>query len=221
MKLFVVLLVVASMAFASATFSGEVRGSGGLDLPEVDFVIDSYPYDSGDQMSEIGASFGDYAVCDDCTYETVDTDLDITLYYTYGVTTSGSAPTEMTLLVVEDDAGVPAGEPLSQDAYGVSCANTGFTYGGYTIWAASMDLSSSPVGISTPVWLGPQRTDGNNWYPIGKLTIDGSEGYRTLAAGWAWEPFSQSLVEGDLFKIIEGELAALESNTWGGIKALF
>ncbi len=207
------------MAFASATFSGEVRGSGGLDLPEVDFVIDTYPYDSGDQMSEIGASFDDYAVCDDCTFE-APADLEIHLYYTYGVTT-GSSPSELTLLVVEDDAGEPAGEPLSQDSYSVSLGNTGYTYGGYTIWAAEMDLSSSPVSISTPVWLGPQRNDGVAWYPIGKMTIDGSEGYRTLAAGWSWEPFSQSLTEGDLFKIIEGEYQALQSNTWGGIKALF
>ncbi len=219
MKLFVVLLAVVGMAFASSTFSGEVRGSGGLDLPEVDFVIDTYPYDPDDQMSTIGASFDDYAAIDDCTYE-VDADLWLTLYLTYGVTTSGSAPTDLTLLVVEDDGGVPTGAPLSEDSYSVISGNTGYTYGGYTIWQVEMNWVEGEVGISTPVWLGPQR-QGNNWYPVGGLTVSGSEGYRTVEAGWDWQPFSQELEEGDLFKIIEGELQALESNTWGGIKALF
>jgi hypothetical protein len=220
MKLFVVLLAIAGMAFASSTFSGEVRGSGGLDLPEVDMVIDTYPYDEGDQMSTIGASFGDYAVCDDCTYGT-EADLDLTLYLTYGVTTSGSAPSELALLVVADAGGEPDGEPISQDTYSVTNSNTGYTYGGYTIWQTEMEWTVGEVTISTPVWLGPQRQDGSNWYPIGGLTVSGSEGYRTLEAGWAWEPWSNSLEEGDLFKIIEGEPAALESNTWGGIKTLF
>lgn len=220
MKLFVVLLAVASMAFASATFTGEVRGSGGLDLPEVDIEIESYPYDPGDQMSTIGASFGDYAAIDDCNYG-LDAELWITLYLTYGVSTSGSAPSELALLVVEDDGGVPTGAPLSQDVYSVTSGNTGYTYGGYTIWQVEMAWSVGEVGISTPVWLGPQRQDGSNWYPIGGLTVTGSEGYRTVAAGWDWQPFSQELEEGDLFKIIEGEPQALQSNTWGGIKALF
>jgi hypothetical protein len=84
-----------------------------------------------------------------------------------------------------------------------------------------MDLSGSPVAVSSPVWLGPHRAAPDSWYPVGGLTITGSEGYRTIAAGWAWQPFSAALEPGDLFKIITYNPTSLERITWAGIKNMF
>jgi hypothetical protein len=213
MKLFVVLLAVAGLAFASGTFSGRPGGTGGYWLPETDDLLDSYAYSVAEQMSTIGASFDDYAVIDDFPMSAI-----ITKYTCWGVTT-GAAPTTLDLLVVADDGGVPTGAPLSQNSYPTSCGNSGFTYGGYTIWVAEMTIADEVVDNN---WLGSHRTDGGNWYPVGGITITGAEGHRTTAAGWAWQSFTASgIPAGDLFKVIEGTLNSLERNTWAGIKNMF
>lgn len=54
----------------------------------------------------------------------------------------------------------------------------------------------------------------------GGTTVSGSKAYRTLDAGWSWEPFSYSLVEGDLFKIIVGPpYSSLNRSTWAEVKS--
>jgi|GEM_PF-1894088 len=219
MRTLAVLLAAAAAALCSSTLSGELRGRGGLDLPETDMILDSYIFTPGEQMDTVPASFGDYAVIDDFTYGT-DAQAELYLYTTWGVTTSASSPLEMALLVVDDYMGVPQGEPISQESYPVDISYTGYMYYGYPVWQAEMDLSYYWVEVSTPVWLGPQRTDGKNWYVLGGVTVSGSEGYRTLEAGWDWQPFSESIPTGDIFKLIEGYSYALQRTTWGGIKAL-
>lgn len=209
---------VVAISFASGTLSGAPGGEARYTLPETDDQLDSYAYSAAEQMSTIGASFGDYAVCDD--YNGVHANLET--YTTWGITT-GAVPTELEVLVVPDDAGAPSSSgPSSQVAYPITLSDTGFTYGGYTIWLTVIDLSAAPVEIDATVWIGPHRNDGVSWYPIGGTTVTGSEAYRTLVAGWAWAPFSGSLVAGDLFKVLEGELYnALDRNTWAGIKSMF
>lgn len=220
MRFLLVLLAVAAMSFASGTISGHAGGSGGgFVYVETDDVLDTYAYSAAEQMSTIGASFDDYAAIDDFNYA-VDTDIALTSYVCWGVTT-GAAPTAMELLYVADVSGVPSGAPISQVSYPIVCTNSGFLYGSYTIWVGEIDLSANPE-VSTPCWLGSHRNDSVNWYPIGGTTVTGSEGYRTLAAGWEWAPFSGSLVAGDLFKVINGTVvSSLERTTWAGIKNIF
>lgn len=220
MKLFAVLLAVTGFAFASATFSGHGGGmGGGAVYPETDDLLDSYAYNEAEQMSTIGASFGDYAAIDDFTYSPGN-DITLTNYVGWGVTTA-STPSALNLLVVEDDGGVPTGAP-DITSYSISAGNTGYTYGGYTIWMVEFDLSSTPV-VDDPVWLGHHREGADSWYPIGGTTVTGSEGYRTTEAGWNWIPFTggpDPLEAGDLFKVIEGTVS-LQRNTWAGIKNMF
>jgi hypothetical protein len=115
--------------------------------------------------------------------------------------------------------GVPTGAPLSQNSYSVTAGNSGYTYGGYTIWVAELDLSDNPVVDNN--WLGSHRPGSVTWYPIGGITVTGAEGHRTLEAGWDWMSFTASgIPAGDLFKVIEGTTSSLERNTWAGIKNL-
>ena len=217
MKFFAILLAVAGMAFASGTLTGSAGGTGGgFTRPGTDDILDSYAYNQAEQMGTIGASFTDYAIIDD--YYGGNANMDS--YTCWGVTTA-SVPTDLELMIVADASGVPSGAPISQDSYSVTTVNSGYTYGSYPIWIATFDFTSSPVYIDSPTWLGSHRNDGSSWYPIAGLTVTNSEGYRTLGAGWAWEPFSNSLEAGDLFKIIEGEPTSLSRDTWAGIKNMF
>mgnify|MGYP001179296563 CR=1 FL=1 len=212
MKLFVVLLAVAGLAFASGTISGRPGGECGFVIPETDDIIDSYAFNQAEQMGTIGASFDDYATIDDFDYATT-----LNSYTCWAVTT-GSTPTALELLVVEDASGVPSGAPTSQTSYSVTPVNSGYTYGSYPIWIAEIVTTDNPTVDN--VWLGSHRADGVSWYPVGGLTVTGSEGYRTQAAGWSWEPFSGSLEAGDLFKIVDGT-SSLSRSTWAGIKNMF
>jgi len=219
MRTLAVLLAAAAAALCSSTLSGELRGRGGLDLPETDYVIDSYIFIPGEQMDTIPASFGDYAVVDD--FVPITDGVAVLLEYTtWGVTTDGYVPSEMALLVVDDDLGEPEGAPISQELYQMEAYDTGFTFYEYTVWRGEMCLIKPYTEVSTPVWLGPQRQDGAKWYVMGGVTISGSEAYRTVSYGWSWEPFSESLQAGDIFKVIEGSYSDLQRSTWGGIKAL-
>lgn len=221
MKLFIVLLAVAGLAFASGSLSGRPGGSGGgFVVPETDDQLDSYAYNEAEQLSSIGASFGDYMAVDDFTYG-VDADGTVDGYICWGVTTV-SAPTELDLLVVADASGMPDGAPVSQTTYTVTCGDTGYTYGGYTIWVATYDLTPNP-SLSTPVWLGSYRGDGNNWYPVAGTTVSGSEAYRTIVAGTDWLAYSSQdpFTAADLFKVITGTYDSLSRTTWAGIKNMF
>ncbi len=217
MRFFLVLFALAALAFASDTISGQPGGTANYTLPGTDDIYDSYAYNAGEQMDNIGASFGDYAVVDDYNGSTID----MTSYTMWGVTTV-SAPSALEIMVVPDDSGVPsAAGPSSQDSYPATSSDTGMTYGSYAIWISVVDASATPVALAAPVWLGTHRAGADNWYPIGGTTVTGTQGYRTVEAGWAWAPFSESLVAGDLFKVLEGNLVALERNTWAGIKNMF
>jgi len=220
MRTLAVLLAAATGALCSSTLSGELRGRGGLDLPETDMILDSYAVDFGDKIPTIPGSFGDYAVIDDLVISWgSDYELWLDEYTTWCVTTANFVPSELVLLVVDDNYGVPAGEPISREVYPVDCYNSGFTHGGYIIWLTVMDL---PYGttVQSPVWLGPQRQDGEDWYIVAGVMVSESEAYRTVEAGWDWQPLSQELEEADIFKIIEGDSYGLQRSTWGGIKAL-
>lgn len=219
MKLFAVLLAIVGLALASGTISGRPGGTGGgYWLPQTDYIYDTYAYNQGEQMSTVGASFGDYAVIDDFPWSTNP----IFTYTCWGVTT-GSAPTSLNLLIVEDNGGVPTGAPLSSNSYSVTTGDTGYTFGGYIIWVAELDLSDHPSFNNS--WIGSHRSNGINWYPLGGTTVTGAEGHRTLAAGWSWVAFSDpssGLEPGDLFKVIDGAPPpSLERNTWASIKNLF
>ncbi|PIE53412.1 hypothetical protein CSA37_01785 [Candidatus Fermentibacteria bacterium] len=222
MKLLAVLVCVAGLAFASGTLSGEAGGfGGGATAPQTDDELDTYAYNQSEQMSSIGASFGSYATIDDFTYGP--TDVSIETFTCWGVTTA-STPTELELYVVADNNGVPEGDPVQQPSVSLTCDDTGFTYGSYTVWLAVMDFTGSPVAVTTPVWLGSHRAGGSSdtWYPVGGTTITGSEGYRIESAGGSWVPFSStSIGEGDLFKTIDGTASFLSRNTWAGIKSNF
>jgi len=219
MRLFVIILAVVGMAFASGTISGEPGGVGHA-LPETDDVLDTYAYDTGTSFSTIPAASSDYAVCDDYT-ASGSGDSIIDTYTTWAVTTAAN-PTALELLYIADNSG-PDGAPVSQTSYPAAVSNSGHMFGSYIVWIAVMDLSSDPAVVlnGETVWLGAHRNDGSNWFAGCGTTVAGSEGYRTLAAGWDWAPFSGSLVTGDLFKIIEGIDTSLSRSTWAGIKNMF
>ena len=213
MKLFAVLLAVSAMAFASGTFTGEISGSY-RGYSATDAELTSYVYDESEQLSSIGASFGDYAVVDD--YNGVAAEVDT--YVTWGIST-GAVPTELNFMVVADV--MTSDTPVINAPYPVTLVDTGVTYGGYAIWETTMDLSATPVAVTPGIWLGPHRDSTVTWYPVAGSTVTGSEAYRTLAAGWAWEPLSTSIAAGDLFAVVEGIPTSLSRSTWAGIKNNF
>ncbi|MCD4707047.1 MAG: hypothetical protein K8S62_04835 [Candidatus Sabulitectum sp.] len=217
MKLFVI-FVVAGMAFAFDSFPGESSGVGYL-LPGTDDVFDSYAYKESEVFSSVPAAYSEFAVCDDFT-ATGSGDVIIDTYTSWGFTT-GSNPAELELLVIADNSG-PDGAPVSQTSYPCTLYDSGFTYAGYTVWVTVMDLSSDPAVVMSgeTVWFGHHRNDGGTWAAGCGTTVTGSEGYRTVASGWAWAPFSESLESGDIFKIVEGS-TSLERSTWAGIKNMF
>ena len=218
MRFLVVLLVVVAMSFASSTITGHSSGLGTIPAA-TDDVFDSYAYDLATVLSSIPASFTDYAICDDFMYSASAVSVDT---YTHWAVTTASNPSEIELLVVADASG-PDGTPVSMVSYPATVANSGFAFGSYTVWQAVLDLSADPIAVAagTTVWFGPHRNDGDNWYPGAGTTVTGSEAYRTLAAGYAWEPFSTSLESADIFKIVEGTMTSLERDTWAGIKNMF
>lgn len=219
MKTLFILTVVAGIAVASSpgTLRGEPGGFGNA-LLGTDWYYDTYAYDSGTVLSSIPASFSDYAVIDDynglnCFPE----------HYICWAVTTASNPSSLELLLVEDVSGAPSGSPFSQESYPCTVLNSGFTFGSYTVWITELDLPNEDwLFLESPVWLGSHRNDGNSWYPACGTTVSGSEGYRTVAAGWAWSPFSETIETGDLFKIIDGSPPpAINRNTWAGIKSEF
>lgn len=219
MRYLISLLCVVSLAGASGTLTGHTGGSGGgFHFPETDFLLDSYAYNPSQVMSTLGASFGDYAEVDDFDYQ-YGSQFWLEYYVCWGVTT-GSAPVEMDLLYVEDNGGAPYGPPITQTTYSADCLNSGYTFAGYTIWIAELYLLDNPW-FDSPCWLGAQRNDSGNWYPVGGTAVTGSEAYRTTGSGWAWQPFSSSLEQADLFKIFGNYGLQLQRDTWAGIKNSF
>ena len=220
MRFLVVLLVIVAMAFASDTLTGHSSGVGSVP-PATDDLFDSYAYDTGTVFGSIPAAFTDYAICDDYTYAAAITSIET---YTHWAVTTASNPTELEFLVMNDASG-PDGTPVSMVSYPTTVTDSGIAFGSYTVWLAVTDLSAAPIEVpmGTTMWFGAHRNDGNNWYPGVGTTVTGTEAYRTLAAGWAWEPFSNSLeAAGDIFKIVEGSIvSSLERNTWAGIKNMF
>ncbi len=185
-------------------------------FPATDYIYDTYAYQHSQITSTVGASFGDYAVVDDFTFSG-----SVYGYTCWGVTTAGP-PFELELMLVPDGGGAPQGGPASTRVYAAGIADSGFSFAGYTVWIAELNLSPSPLIEAGTWWLGSKRTDGSNWYPMAGTTVSGSEAHRTLSAGWSWQPYSQSIEEGDLFKIIESTPpSSLERQTWAGIKLSF
>jgi hypothetical protein len=225
MRFFAVLLAVVAVGFASGPclISGHSSGFG-YPLPEFDDVLDTYAYTTGDVLSSIPASFGDYAAVDDYTAAT-DADAVLSTYTCWGVSTA-TAPTALELFVVADSSSTPSGAPISQTSFTALSSTTGFTFGSYPVLLYVLDLSSDTISVApgATVWLGAHRNDGSNWYPLCGTTVTGSEAYRTTAAGWSWASFSStSIPAGDIFKIIEGSPASssLNRSTWAGIKNMF
>ena len=129
----------------------------------------------------------------------------------------------MELLIIEDSNG-PDGPPISQDSYNCTIIDSGFSFASYIIWVAILEVETLYLPSNETVWLGSHRNDGDNWYPACGTAVSGSEAYRTLAAGWSFEPLSSSMEYGDLFKIISDtppQGVSLERNTWAGIKTAF
>lgn len=220
MKAFVLLCLVAVTSYATGTFGGPTGGSGGGYLsPPTKDVLCSYIYNPDEQMDDVGASFSEFATIDDYNGPAGD----IESYTCWGISQS-SPPSTLDLLVVEDFSSTPAGSPVSSYSYDVDPVNSGYTYGGYTIWVVVLDLSANPLAVDGSVWLGTYRSDGSSWYPMGGTTVEvhDTEGYRTVADGWQWEPFSESLQAGSLFQIIQGTPGStLNRNTWATIKSMY
>lgn len=219
MRFLMVSLILASSVLAADTITGRPDGpGGGFIFPQTDMVMDSYAYNPSEVMYTLGASFGDYAEIDDFTYP-YGSGFWLEYYFCWGVTT-GSPPTELQLLCVADDGGVPSGAPISQVSYPTDCLNSGYTYAGYTIWVAEMYLLDNPY-FDSPCWLGSHRADGGNWYIAGGTTVSGSEAYRSTSAGWNWQPISSTIEYGDLFKIFGNYVISLQRTTWAGVKSSF
>lgn len=217
------ILVFLCLASSYSPDLSILTGEGGITgevvpFPETDDIVDSYAYNQAEQMSTIAGSFSECATIDDFDMGSPAEDIFICGYNCWGVTTS-SIPTTLEFLIVEYSGGQPVGAPLSQETYSVQCIDTGFTYYEYTVWYACLDLPDF-LDIPHPCWLGSHRNDGMDWFPIGGLTVSGSEGYRTQG-GWSWEPFSSSIEYGDLFKIIYGSTSDLDRYTWAKIKATY
>lgn len=212
-----VLLLAVQFSMAAGTLTGDPGGcwAGGFTFPANTVIIDSYIYNPSQAMETLPASFDDYTAVDDYSCDFV-----LLSYTCWGVTT-GSAPSSLEMLHVPDGGGFPVGAPTSHESYMFECDDTGYTFAGYPIWQVYMFFNSGPY-FTYPGWLGTHRSDGINWYVACGTEITGNEAYRTLAAGWAWQPFSASIGPGDIFKIIEDpSFPAVTGNTWAGIKTTF
>ena len=223
MRYLACVLFAFSVTGASGTLSGHTGGSGvGFHFPETDYTLDSYMYNESEAMSTIPASYDDYAAVDDFDPYSFD-DAVLGTYFCWGVTT-GAPPTALDLLVVEDNYGNPGGAPVIQETCSTFLYDSGYLFSGYTIWL--VEMHPTPIYVETPCWLGSQRNDGSTWYVVGGITVSGSEGYRTTAAGWAWAPFSAELEPGDLFKVMTDDWStpwwvSLTRTTWAGVKNSF
>ena len=216
MRLLTLLLALTPIASCSSTLSGEVSGSATYTLPETDDIHDSYVFTEDECLENCPASFSDYATCDDFSLggSTV-----IYGYTHWGVTT-GAYPFSLEFLVIDDYMGAPTGAPVSQESYQCDITNTGFTFGSYPIIMIEMDLENLYIDAST--WIGARRNDTSAWYPICGSTVSGSEAYRTTAEGWDWQPLSETIAPGDIFRIVEGyPVPAICRKTWAGIKTAF
>lgn len=214
-------LILCTSIYAYQT--GAVSGASGNSchpqmVLETDDLLDSYMYNQSEQMSTVGASYGEYATVDDFVLTGGSTTTFSSGYTCWGVTTS-STPTTLSFLIVEDSSGHPVGAPVSQESFPAECIDSGYSFAGYTIWCAHIELPAW-LPIPDPSWIGSHRNDGMDWYPLEGTTIKNSEGYRTIGS-WSWEPFSTSLVPGDLFKIFYGTSSSLDRCTWGEIKGSF
>ena len=211
MKFLVLVFIVTGFAFASSSLSGTSAGTG-IWFPETDDVLDTYTY-GDDVCGTIPASGGDFRVVDD--FQTAK-GATIASFSYWGVTT-GAVPTSLNLMQFADAAGTPGTEVFQTD-YSIATSNSGFTYAGYIVYKADMAVNL-PLATGT-YWFGFHRPGTDNWFVGIGPSVTGYEAYRTVAAGYAWEPCSTSIEAADLFKIIEGA-TALERTTWGSIKNLF
>jgi hypothetical protein len=212
MKFYVLMLLVAGFAVAQPEISGSFGGGGG-GYPGTDDILDTYTYGST-VLSNIPASFTDYRVVDDFTPALGGSFTKFSYWY---VTTAAN-PTALELMYFPDAAGVPSGTPGFQTSYAVTTSNSGFLFGSYAVWYAQMNVSL-PFTAGKQ-WYGFHRNDGNNWYVAVGTVVTNVQAYRTLAAGYAWEPCSSSIGACDMFKLIEGA-TALGRDTWAGIKTQF
>ena len=216
MRLVTLLLTLTTIAFCSSTLSGEVSGSATCTLPETDDIHDSYVFTEDECLEKCPASFNGYATCDDFS---LGGSTAIYGYTHWGVTT-GAWPVSLELLVISDYMGAPAGAPVSQESYQCDITHTGFTFGSYPILMIEMDLGNLYIAPST--WIGARRNDSNAWYPMCGSTVRGSEAYITTASGWDWQPLSETIAPGDIFRIVEGfPVPAIDRKTWAGIKTAF
>jgi hypothetical protein len=208
-----ILLFVVGLAVADPPeLTGEPGGTG-FGFPATDWILDTYAYSQSSSCTTIPASFTDYRVVDDFVrtsscYVTGITNWFVTVHYT---------PTSLNIMCFANDDGMP-GTEIFQTPHAVACSNSGYMFSSYIIYIAEMPLSQA-FSPGTR-WIGMHRVDGSSWYVMVGTILTGSEAFRTVAAGYSWEPCSSSIGAVDIFKIIEGS-TALDRSTWGGIKNLF
>ena len=218
MKLFVVLLVVVAMSFASSTMRGQFEGTPNP-LPSTDDIVDSNPYDAAHQFSTAFAIFTDYWVADDFT-PTGDYDIECLTFWDLS---TGAMPTSVDAYFWADGTG-PGTELWNGTVSGGDLVhnNSGVTFAGYIVYITIATLPNTDYFTAesgTTYWTTIQRTDGVNFYCILDDEVAGTECYRDIGSGWV--PGSTTgYAATDMFRIIEGSLP-LDRDTWGTIKALF
>jgi hypothetical protein len=213
MKYLSLLLVVSAFAVAQPEISGEFGGQGYF--PGTDDILDTYTYGSS-VLGTIPASFGDYRTVDEFV---ATQNANLTKFTYWGLSTTTN-PSSLNLMCFANNAGVPSSTPTFETSYPVTVVNSGFTFGSYTVYYAQMTVSLSIVAGTQ--WWGFQRPGADTWYVGVGSVVEGYEAYRTLGAGYSWQPCSGSIGACDMFKIIEGAyLAALDRSTWGEIKHQF
>ena len=217
MKYLLTLLFVAGLAVASAPpeLSGALSGTG-FGFPGTDDYLETYAYNAASGCTTIPASFTDYRVVDDFVRTSA---VNVTKWTNWFVTTA-STPANLNLMCFANNAGAP-GTEVYQTPHAVTCVNSGFLFGSYVIYKAEMVLTQAFTAGTW--WVGMHRVDGSSWYPNLGTVLTGSQAYRTVAAGYAWQTVGTDPAIGpaDVFKIVEGVVTSLDRTTWGGIKNLF
>jgi len=219
MKLFVVLLVVVAMSFASSSIRGEFEGTPNP-LPGTDDVVDTNAYDAAHQFATAYAIFTDYWCADDFTPAN---DYYIEILTLWDLSTA-AMPTSVDAYIWADAAPGPGTELWTGTVSGGDLVHnaTGVTFAGYMIYMTVASLPNTDYFLTTAgetYWTTYQRTDGQYLYCILDDEVAGTECWRDIGSGWQTGS-STGYDPVDMFRIIEGSLP-LGRDTWGTIKTLF
>ncbi|MEA3266614.1 MAG: hypothetical protein U9P42_06700 [Candidatus Fermentibacteria bacterium] len=217
---FIVLLIVAVFAFGANDDLGAIHPSGPTGAG-TDADVYSQTYDFGLVLNGYSNYTGRY-VADD--FELTD-DYDVRTIDVWMIFT-GAQATAMNLSILSDNAGDSDPSTATEIwAEAVPCVNTdtGDDNWGYDIWHTSCTVNTDiypELDAGQHYYFVTQGETGDNCFIIVSENYVADLCWYNDGSGWVRSDaaFGEN---SDLFFDFYGELTAIESMTWGSVKALF